>query len=211
MRNAAGTKHLASAAAAVLVTCIAAVATGREPTSNSAQALALGSYGSSTEGGPDPWAFGVGVLAGYTLPQRVFVGLEADYFFGGEPEGDDTESFAFLSKVNYFEPTLQVGYDHGASPEITLRPALGVGAAMLRHKTCLSEADDSGQLQRLGCDRETATDVVMSPSLSVLFRDQISLMIRVRYDVVYSKYKLANMEGSGDFLTGIVATLGVGI
>jgi hypothetical protein len=65
------------------------------------------------------YGFGLGVRAGYTLPQHIYIGGEFGYFFGG---GDAVYNYATYN----LGP--EIGYDIGlAAAPILIRPYVGLG------------------------------------------------------------------------------------
>jgi hypothetical protein len=63
--------------------------------------------------------FGIGIRAGYTLPQHIYIGGEFGYFFGG------TEGFYSYATYNLGP---EVGYDIGlAAAPVLIRPYVGLG------------------------------------------------------------------------------------
>jgi hypothetical protein len=67
----------------------------------------------------DVYDFGIGVRAGYTLPQHIYIGGEFAYFFGG---GDNVYSYSTYN----IGP--EIGYDIGlAAAPILIRPYVGLG------------------------------------------------------------------------------------
>jgi len=119
---------LACASAGVLV----AVPARAEPfTHEQIQLAATIDYGLYVGDGadliPSPYGVGIGGRAGYTLGPRVFVGTEANYFFGASqsfPEYGDVE--ASLRILQY---GAEAGYDLEVHPGFVVRPVLGLGAA----------------------------------------------------------------------------------
>jgi hypothetical protein len=65
------------------------------------------------------YGFGIGARAGYTFPQKIYLGGEIGYYFGGSDAG---VSFATYN----IGP--EVGYDIAlAGPPILIRPYVGLG------------------------------------------------------------------------------------
>jgi hypothetical protein len=67
----------------------------------------------------DVYDFGIGVRAGYTLPQHIYIGGEFGYFFG------DTIGNASVATFNLGP---EIGYDIGlAAAPVLIRPYVGLG------------------------------------------------------------------------------------
>lgn len=84
---------------------------------------------------PNPYNFGLGLDAGYTLGAGVYLGGEFNYFFGGSEEASMPYGSAEVS-INIMQYGVVVGYDLGLTPELVLRPqaGLGMGSAKLESK-----------------------------------------------------------------------------
>ena len=65
------------------------------------------------------YGFGIGVRGGYTLPQRVYVGGQFGYYFGGSTLGDSYAIWNLTAEVGYEIPL--------AAVPIIIRPYGGLG------------------------------------------------------------------------------------
>ena len=125
------------------------------------------------EGDVNPWGFGLGLDAGYTLPNAVYVGGTAEYFFGEEValEGGSLDT-------NIWQIMAEGGYDVGAGP-LVLRPKLGLGFASSSAEVCLDG---------LGCSNDSATDFALAPGVAaMLFLPMLSVSANVRYAFVFAE------------------------
>lgn len=87
--------------------------------------LDYGVYMGDDEGDPpNPYGPGLGIDLGYTLGPGVYLGGEFNYFFGGSEEAAGIEA-----SWNIMQYGVEVGYDIGISPELVIRPKIGVGMA----------------------------------------------------------------------------------
>lgn len=78
---------------------------------------------------PSPFGAGLGAKAGYTLASKLYLGAEANYFFGASrrfPEYGDVQGS--LRILHY---GAELGYDVGLGSSWVLRPKLGFGAARM--------------------------------------------------------------------------------
>ena len=95
-----------------------------------AATLDYGLYlGGAQEEIPSPFGLGLGTRAGYTLAPQLYLGGEANYFFGASrqfPEYGDVQG-----SLRIFHYGAEVGYDIGLDPSLILRPKLGLGAARM--------------------------------------------------------------------------------
>jgi hypothetical protein len=126
-----------------------------------------GLYGSPS-GDPDrnPYAAGLGLRLGVTLPVSIYLGGSFDYFFGeSENAGLDTEISNSILQL-----MARAGYDIGVGP-VTLRPELGFGLSSA--KTSVGDVDNSESKYALAPGAEVAF------SLGLL-----SLSAEASYDVV---------------------------
>jgi len=113
-------RHWAGALGLVAVLSAAGVAHAEEPVTIGHIQPSFGfRYGAKLGGGTNPWGPGLGLELGYTLPSAVYLGGSFDYFFGEK-------------STNLWELMGQAGYDIGVgrSPQLLLRPKVGLGAAM---------------------------------------------------------------------------------
>src|SRR6185369_1686960 len=97
------------AASLVLVPLTAAA----EPaTANSIQIGVGFRYGFSLEEGDfNPWRTGLGLQGGFTLPNAIYVGGNAEYFFGDKQQAPGSEHTG-----NIWQVTAEGGYDLGLGP-----------------------------------------------------------------------------------------------
>jgi len=112
-----------------------------------AAAVAYGVYvGEAADVIPSPYGVGLGGRAGYTLSVPIYVGAEANYFFGQKrsfPEYGDVEGS--LSILHY---GLVAGYDIEVNHCFALRPTLGLGAA--RVTAVITVEGSSGDVAQTG-------------------------------------------------------------
>src|SRR5690606_4455465 len=84
-----------------------------------------GLYMGDDEGDPpNPYGLGLGAGVGYTLGPGVYLGGEFNYFLGSS---ETTAGIEVSQNVYHFGA--QVGYDLGLTPELVLRPELGISWA----------------------------------------------------------------------------------
>src|SRR5688500_2483467 len=120
-------RYVIGSAAALSALISATPAHAEEPfTANKLQiggGLNYGLYMGDDEGDPpNPYGLGLGVDLGYTLGLGVYLGGEFNYFFGGSKEESGIEV-----ATNIMQYGAEVGYDIGLSPELVIRPKLGIG------------------------------------------------------------------------------------
>jgi len=128
-----------------------------------------GLYGSPS-GDPDrnPYAGGLGLRLGVTLPASIYLGGSFDYFFGESKDaGLDTEISNSILQL-----MARVGYDFGVGP-LTLRPQLGFGLSSA--KTSVGDVDNSDSKYALA----PGAELVFSLGL-------LSLGAEASYNVVLS-------------------------
>jgi hypothetical protein len=132
---------LASTIAITLV-CIGSTASAQEAfTRSKAQVsgnVALGAY--MGDGDLNPYGFGLGARAGYTLEPNVYLGGLFNFFFGEEDEttvGVLGVSATARENVNAWVLQGEVGYDIAASSSIVLRPKLGLGVTQFSGEVCV--------------------------------------------------------------------------
>lgn len=153
---------------------VSAPAFAEPATVNSIQ-IGLGfRYGAEMmDGDVNPWGVGLGIDAGFTLPNAVYVGGVAEYFFGEEADlGIGTLD------TNIWQIMAEGGYDLGAGP-LVIRPKLGAGIANWRAELCL---------EGFSCDDQSSTDFALAPGAAVmLFLPMLSLSADVRYEFVFAE------------------------
>lgn len=175
-------------AVGLVVALVASPAAADPATVNSIQ-LGVGfRYGFDMEPGElNPWGTGLGLDAGITLPNAVYVGGNFEYFFGTTVESSDIDSSG-----NLWQLTAEGGYDIGLGPIFVLRPKVGVGVAGTSFETC----DGSGQ-----CVDDGSTNFVLAPGGSfILMPPGFTLSLDVRYDVIFAERTL----------NGVIVSAGIG-
>jgi len=142
-------------------------------TANSIQ-LGIGfRYGFSlNEGDFNPWRTGLGLQGGFTLPNAVYLGANAEYFFGQKDEVAGVEHSGGV-----WQATAEGGYDVGLGP-IVVRPKVGFGIAGLRDEVCGLPG---------GCVSDSITKPVLAPGVTfMLLTPKFSAAVDLRYDLVFS-------------------------
>ena len=142
-------------------------------------------YGPSV-GSPElnPYSFGLGLTAGFTLPSSLYLGAAFDYFFG---ESEDVGSADVSNSILQLQG--RIGYDIGLGP-FTLRPNLGLGVA-----TAASELDSA---------RVTDSYFVVAPGAElVLGLGLLTASAEARYNKVFSD--------SGAEADAVIFGLGLGL
>ncbi len=179
----------------MLVATLSATARAVPPaTLNSAEIAAGLRYGQDLEeGGLNPWGVGLGVGAGYTLPQAVYFGAQFDYFFGSELEAP-----AYRLKGSYWEALAKLGYDLGLSDQWVVRPGLAAGAATFRSELCPPAPE--------ACSKSSDTGFVIAPGISALYlRPSFAAGVDIRYDVVFTEETDANPDDNTEAIVGAVS------
>jgi hypothetical protein len=169
------------------------VAAAEEPAT--ARVLQFGAgfrYGLDFEEGDfNPWAYGLGLDVGYTLPQAIYFGGSFEYFFGSKATGA-----GFEIDGNIWQLTAEGGYDLGLGDAIVLRPKLGAGVASLRQHTCVDTTALGAQ-----CDDASESDLALLPGLSFLYLGpSFSFSLDGRYEFVFAK----------ETLNGFIFSFGIG-
>jgi hypothetical protein len=136
-------------------------------------------YGHELEQGDfNPWGPGIGIAAGYTLPQAICLGGSLEYFFGDRIEVSEVSRSA-----NYLEAQAEGGYDLGISERWVIRPKLGAGVAALQSENCVDT----------DCTNEGDAAFVLAPGASVMFLSpSFSLSLDARYDMVFGEEEMVN-------------------
>lgn len=147
------------------------LAPGEPATSRVLQLGLGGEYGVKLAGPAlNPWAFGLGVHIGYTLPMGVYVGVPFDYFFGTE----DT-SGAGAAEEKLWHIGVEGGYDLALGSQVVLRLKGGVGFAAESFSRCAGDVCKSG----------TDSTVAFGPGLAFLYLGpSFSLTLDARYQLV---------------------------
>ncbi len=169
--------------------CLISVPAFADPATANKLQLGLGfRYGvdMKSDGGLNPWGIGLGLSAGYTLPNAVYLGGNIEYFFGSQV-GDDTNGVT----GNIWQLSAEGGYDIGIGPIFVLRPKLGVGLVNVHDKLCFEGACTSGSTSYFGL-LPGATFIVMPPGFN--------LTADVRYEWV----------STNPSASGLLFTVGIG-
>lgn len=136
-----------------------------------------GLYGAATDDAdPSPYAAGLGVRAGVTLPASLYLGASLDYFFGG------SEEIAGLDiSLSTFQLLANVGYDFGLGP-LTLRPIVGLGFSQVSSDV---DGDDFGGVQVTGATEDG--DFALSPGVEAMIGlGLLNVGGELRYNKVFS-------------------------
>lgn len=149
-------RYVIGSAAALCALISATTAKAEEPfTANKFQVgggLNYGVFMGDDEGDPpNPYNFGLGLDLGYTLGPGVYLGGEFNYFFGSSEETAGIE----LS-TNIMQYGVVVGYDLGLTPELVLRPQLGLGMGS-------AKAEVSGEVAGVSFDDSTTESGLFIP------------------------------------------------
>jgi hypothetical protein len=169
-----GARWVGTVAAAVVFFGSTSAFAGEPATANSLQ-LGLGfRYGlEMNDGDFNPWGPGLGVQAGYTLPNAVYVGGLFEYFFG-----DKQETLGIKVTGNIWQVMGEGGYDIGLGDTFVIRPKLGVGLANSSAEICGTGAP---------CQSSSSSDLAIAPGATfMLFVPHFKLSADVRYDLVFS-------------------------
>lgn len=148
---------------------------GTHGTANALVEVGLGfRYGAEqNDSEVNPWGPGVGINAGITLPNSIYVGGGFDYFFGETADGV-SDLGSFETTQNIWELMAVGGYSLDLLPLLTIRPNVGVGIASLAGEVCF---DDD-------CTDDDATDLVIAPGATVIVSAiLIEVFANVRYAV----------------------------
>jgi hypothetical protein len=120
----------------------------------------------------NPWGLGLGAEVGYTLPVGAYLGGNLDYFFGESFEG-----YAGTSEDRLWQTMVEAGFDLALSPELVIRPKLGVGLASTHHEDCSVS---------FGCLENSSTQWAVAPGAKLVFlTGPVSLSADVRYDMIF--------------------------
>jgi hypothetical protein len=154
------------------LTFLASMPALAEPVTAGSIQLGLGfRYGAEmNEGDFNPWGAGIGFNAGITLPNAVYVGGVAEYFFGEEVDGVSSNIWQLMGEG---------GYDLGLGPTFVLRPKLGLGFANTSAEICV---------EGFGCEDDSSTDFALAPGATfMIFLPALSLSADVRYEFVFAE------------------------
>jgi Outer membrane protein beta-barrel domain len=162
------------------VLIVSASASAQPATANSVR-LGLGfRYGFELEEGDfNPWGVGLGVEAGYTLPNAVYLGANFDYFFGDKQQ-------TALSEVsgNIWQVMGEGGYDLGLGSNFVIRPKTGIGVAGVKSEVCLTGA---------GCTSDSGTHFAIAPGATfMLLTPAFFLSLDFRYDMIFADEQTLN-------------------
>lgn len=161
--------------AALLLTSRAAVAepsaapAPREPLTTNTFQFGLGfRYGLDVSGlRPNPWGLGLGLDAGYTTRSQIYIGANAEYFFGGMARDANSEATTRVWQVS-----AEGGYDLGPSDAFVIRPKLGLGLLGGTSDFCLLE---------VGCEDHRFTKPLLAPGATfMLFTGKAALTADLR-------------------------------
>lgn len=99
--------------------------------------------------GSDDLNFGLGVRAGHTLDNNLYLGGSFDYFFG------ESNNFGNFGTASYRVWTLsfEAGYDFHIADRLVIRPFGGIGAFGVTAESCS---------RPLGCVDNSETDVLFT-------------------------------------------------
>lgn len=178
MKTTSALRACAAICVALAASLFAAPAAADPATVNSIQIGAGFRYGFEQEPGDlNMWGTGLGLDAGITLPNAVYLGGNFEYFFGETIEQSDIEVSGHLWQL-----TVEGGYDIGLGPIFVLRPKLGAGVAGVSAETC----DVAG-----ACADDSSTDFVLAPGATfIVMPPGFSLSLDVRYDMIFAERTL---------------------
>jgi hypothetical protein len=159
----------------VALSLAASAAAAEEPfTANKGQLGAQLMYGVDLEEGDlNPYGLGLAPQGGYTLGPGIYLGGRFDYFFGGSDEAAGLEV-----SLNIYQFLFEAGYDVGLTPNMVLRPKLGVGLGWGSAEACMDG---------VCADDESDTELALSPGANFLVElDPVYLNFDARYNAVMS-------------------------
>jgi len=169
--------------------CLLAAPAVAEPATANVLQLGVGfRYGVDATSGDtlNPWAVGLGLDGGYTLPSALFLGGSFEYFFG-EQVGDDTNG----ASANLWQLSAEGGYDVGLGAFV-LRPKLGLGLANVHEKSCAPALD---------CTSNDKSDLALLPGVTfIVMPPGFNITADLRYELVF-----ASKTGQG-----LLFTFGIG-
>jgi hypothetical protein len=147
------------------------LAEGEPATSRVLQIGVGGEYGVKLAGPAlNPWAFGLGVHLGYTLPMGLYVGVPFDYFFGTE---DTVGGLAAEAKL--WQIGAEGGYDLALGATTVLRFKGGVGLAVVSSSSCIGNVCTGGEESK----------PVFGPGLTFLYLGSgFSFTLDARYELL---------------------------
>jgi hypothetical protein len=153
-------KRLTSVVLALGLLAVAGTASAEEPfTANKPSVGGALKYGIYTgDGDLNPYGVGLGVNGGYTLDMGLFVGGAFDYYLGGS-EDQELLGTKVEANVNVYDLMGVVGYDIGVSPELVVRPQLGVGIAWAKGEVCLGN----------DCQSDSESNFAIAPGAKILY------------------------------------------
>lgn len=126
----------------------------------------------------NPWGTGLGVEAGYTLPNAIYLGGSFDYFFGKK-----VENAGGSVSGNLWQIMAEGGYDLGLGGNVVIRPKVGIGTASLMNEVCLPPA---------GCSSNSETDLAVAPGATfIVIASKFSVSLDFRYDLVFADAETA--------------------
>ncbi len=99
----------------------------------------------------NPWGAGIGAKLGYTLPNALYFGVNAEYFFG-----DSYESVDSSSSYHLWQAMLEGGYDIAVGQAFVIRPKVGLGFASNHMEWCGPGSD---------CKTELHNDLAVAPGI----------------------------------------------
>lgn len=144
-----------------------------EPATSGALQLGLGfRYGvEMNQGDANPWATGLGINGGYTLPAiPIYLGGNIEYFFGNK-----LTTPGFESKSRLWQIHAEGGYDIELTDMFVLRPKLGLGPATVTGEACAFGT----------CFSDTKTYMSVAPGATfMVFTPVIRLSFDARYELV---------------------------
>jgi opacity protein-like surface antigen len=164
----------------------------RGPRTASSLQLGVGfRYGAMlNDGDLNPWASGLGLDVGYTLPNAIYLGGSFEYFFG-----TSQQVLGFTATSNIWQLSAEGGYDFGIGQSFVIRPKVGVGVAGVAWKFEGCPSDDEA------CESINETKAAILPGTTFLFfASKFSLALDVRYEVVLTD----------PALKGLIFSFGVG-
>lgn len=142
-----------------------------------------------SDGDLNPWATGLGLDVGYTLPNAIYLGGSFEYFFG-----ESKDALGLKVSANIWQLSAEGGYDIGLGENFVIRPKVGFGVAGLNSKVEGCPADVS-------CEGSSTTKAAIAPGATfLLFTSKFSFAVDARYDIVLTD----------PALKGLIFSFGIG-
>jgi hypothetical protein len=135
------------------------------------------------EGDFNPWGLGLGLDGGVTMQNAVYVGGNAEYYFGETVDTPGGEASG-----NIWQLTAEGGYDVGLGPNFVIRPKLGLGIGSWKSEVCFESIAGGDE-----CMEDSSTDFAATPGANFIFAsEKFTLDIDVRYDMIFADPETLN-------------------